>query len=248
MEDFFPRMEPARWCFICILTIFSSAAAQDSLAQYHPLSKGNLWIYQGTTQPNRTWYAYREIVGDSIIDGRNYRIASETYSASSSAGISVERYDTSTGCYCTRSGSEDILEDSTFAFTHNTCFGGSYDCKVFECLDTGIVLQTLTTTRQLGEGKLIKEDAMSWSVLVRLGLVFQTDIDLFSQLPIQTLQLVYARINGKEYGSVPVSVSTRDKRIPASFVLSQNYPNPFNPSTVISYQLPSQRFRYLENL
>jgi hypothetical protein len=102
------------------------------------------------------------------------------------------------------------------------------------------VLNTLTTTRQLGEGKLIKEDAWSWSYSYGLGLIFQTDIDLIGLLPIQTWELVYAKIDGKEYGSVPVSVSTRDKADPKSFVLSQNYPNPFNPATVFSFDLPSR--------
>jgi len=228
-------------CLLSILTIISSAVAQDSLARYHPLSKGNIWIYHVTALPSQTWYQYREIEGDSTIDGKSYRIVNETYSMNTSAGISIERYDTSTGCYYTWSGSTDILEDSTFTFTPNSSFGGSYDCKVFANLDTGLVLQTLTTTRQLGEGNLIKEDVMSWSYSYGLGLTFQTDIDLLSLLPIQTLQLVYAKIDGKEYGSIPVSVSTKDKETPASFVLSQNYPNPFNPTTTISFDLPSRQ-------
>lgn len=233
-------MKPIRWCLIFALTIISSAAAQDSLAKYHPLSKGNIWIYHVTALPSRTWYVHREIVGDSIIDGKIYRIVTETNSIDSVARITVTRFDTSTGCYYTRAGSSDILEDSTFTFTPKSSFGGSYNCKLFNRLDTGIVLQTLTTTRQIGEGNLIKEDAMSWSYSFGLGLVFQTDVDLIGLLPISTLQLVYAKIDGKEYGSVPVSVGSRDQRVPASFVLSQNYPNPFNPITTISFDLPSR--------
>lgn len=214
--------------------------AQDSLAQYHPLNKGNIWIYHVTALPSRTSYMHREIVGDSIIDGKSYRIVSETNSIDSSARITVARFDVPTGCYYTRAGSVDILEDSTFTFTPNSSFGGSYDCKVFTSLDTGLVLQTLTTTRQIGEGNLIKENAMSWSYSYGLGLVFQTDVDLVGLLPIWTLQLVYAKIDGKEYGSIPVSVSSRDKIVSASFTLSQNYPNPFNPITTISFELPSR--------
>lgn len=225
---------------ICTLTILSSAAAQDSLAQYHPLSKGNVWIYRGFSPPSRTSYMHREIVGDTIIGGKSYRIVTETNSIDSIVGIGASRFDSSTGCYYIRAGSADILEDSTFTSTPNSSFGGSYDCKVFKSLDTGIVLQTLTTTRQLSEGKLIKEDQMSWSYSYGLGLVFQTDVNLATLLPNWTMQLVYAKIDGKEYGSVPVSVSTRDKRIPTTFALSQNYPNPFNPTTTVSFDLPSR--------
>ncbi len=227
-------------CLIFALTIISSAAAQDTLAKYHPLSKGNIWIYYVSAPPSRTWYRHREIVGDSIIGGKSYRIVSETNSLDSLARISVARFDTSTGCSYTQAGSADILEDSTFTVTPYSSFGGSYDCKVFISLDTGFVLQTLTTTRQIGEGKLIKEDEFFWSYSYGLGLVFQTHIQLATFWPIERLELVYAKINGKEYGSIPVSVSTKDKRVPTSFVLSQNYPNPFNPITTISFELPSR--------
>ncbi len=38
--------------------------------------------------------------------------------------------------------------------------------------------------------------------------------------------------------NIPTSVSPREN-IPEEFILNQNYPNPFNPTTVISYQLPT---------
>jgi hypothetical protein len=50
--------------------------------------------------------------------------------------------------------------------------------------------------------------------------------------------LLYARINGKEYGtslSVPGAVMEVQ-----AFELYQNYPNPFNPSTTIRYGLPNR--------
>ena len=240
MKHFLPDMKPIRLYLILVLTIVTSAVAQDSLAQYHPLSKGNIWIYQAFGPPNRTWYVHREIVGDSIIGGKRYRIITESNSLDLSVGSSFARFDTSTGCYFTRTISADILEDSTFTFTPNSSFGGSYDCKVFKRLDTGLVLKTLTTTRQIGEGKLVKEDEFSWSYSYGIGLIFQTDVSLTTLMPISTMQLVYAKIDGKEYGSIPVSVNIRGKRVPETFALSQNYPNPFNPATTISFDLPSR--------
>jgi Secretion system C-terminal sorting domain len=51
------------------------------------------------------------------------------------------------------------------------------------------------------------------------------------------VSLVYAKIDGKEYGKILTDVKALPV-VPKMFALSQNYPNPFNPSTVISYQLP----------
>jgi hypothetical protein len=52
--------------------------------------------------------------------------------------------------------------------------------------------------------------------------------------------LLYARINGKEYGTY---VSVPDKvALPRAFQLNQNYPNPFNPSTTIRYGLPGRSY------
>ncbi len=43
------------------------------------------------------------------------------------------------------------------------------------------------------------------------------------------------------YSFNAIFVSVDDaKELPAKYMLSQNYPNPFNPSTMISYQLPTQ--------
>ena len=47
--------------------------------------------------------------------------------------------------------------------------------------------------------------------------------------------LVYAKINGVEYGIL--AVDDKENMV-SNYKLFQNYPNPFNPSTVISFQLP----------
>jgi hypothetical protein len=52
-------------------------------------------------------------------------------------------------------------------------------------------------------------------------------------------QLIYAKIDGKEYGTLLAVVPTAPV-LPARCELLQNYPNPFNPSTTISYALPSR--------
>jgi len=41
---------------------------------------------------------------------------------------------------------------------------------------------------------------------------------------------------------VLTKVKAQSPTVPSEFVLEQNYPNPFNPSTIISYQLPTNSF------
>lgn len=52
--------------------------------------------------------------------------------------------------------------------------------------------------------------------------------------------LVYARINGIEYGT-PAGV-LENQQYPAEYRLSQNYPNPFNPSTTITFMVSRSGF------
>jgi hypothetical protein len=52
-------------------------------------------------------------------------------------------------------------------------------------------------------------------------------------------ELVYAKINGVEYGTEPLSVNDEHSILPANIALYQNYPNPFNPSTTISFDVPA---------
>ena len=53
--------------------------------------------------------------------------------------------------------------------------------------------------------------------------------------------LVYAKVNGVEYGTYPselTSVEIIKEHPPTDFALFQNHPNPFNNTTVINFNLP----------
>ncbi len=61
--------------------------------------------------------------------------------------------------------------------------------------------------------------------------------DAYVIILIDTASIIYAKINGIEYGQF-VSVNDEQSGHPDKFYLSQNYPNPFNPNTKISWQSP----------
>jgi len=68
----------------------------------------------------------------------------------------------------------------------------------------------------------------------------------FSVSNYSSIYLVSDSLNGTDYldststiVNGPTAVTLRESKPPAAFLLNQNYPNPFNPSTVISYQLPT---------
>jgi Secretion system C-terminal sorting domain len=228
--------------FMLAYVVPMSALAQDSLAQYHPLQNGNTWIYHEITGDN-SFYITKVVVGDSVIAGDDFQILRQTNSRDSSVWLTVARYDTSTSCYYVGGPGDDQLEDSTTTFTPGATFGKKpfnttfLPNRVFEWIDTGIVLQMMTTTRHIAETVYAQEQETQWAYARGFGLVFQIETTEPGSMIQYSLSLVYAKIDGIEYGSIPLSVRDHAKDAPGVFQLYQNYPNPFNPTTIISYQL-----------
>jgi hypothetical protein len=57
----------------------------------------------------------------------------------------------------------------------------------------------------------------------------------------KTFTLVYANVNGTEFGELVTSIKDSPNII-NDFELYQNYPNPFNPGTKIKYSVPGEGF------
>ncbi|HLP81397.1 MAG TPA: T9SS type A sorting domain-containing protein [Nitrosomonas sp.] len=229
--------------FILAIIVNSSAWAQDSLANYHPLGKGNVWIYHITYLSGDNYYQRLEVIGDSTIDGKTYKIVAGTSMDGTIRRLSsVERYDDTTGCYFIRSNNTDVLQDSTFSSISHPNTMGMDDNRILKRLVTRSVFGIQLATREITEGIGVKEDQRSWIYAYGLGLIFADDVQLVTFISPWVQKLVYAKIDGMEYGNIPLHVDDRLHEVPASIVLSQNYPNPFNPSTTISFNLPSKMF------
>lgn len=223
---------------IGILLLRTAAFGQrtiDSLAQYHPLQNGNKWVYRTIRPPISgfqtadTFFVTREIVKDTLINGLRFRIVIETGGFFS--GRYAERFDSVTGNFY--SGSK--LYDSTMLNSRNTYF--DVFKMIYEGSQSNIILGIPITERHLRANSVGAQQA--WIYGFGIGLVSYRFSDILPDRA-EYKTLVYAKIGGKEYGSI-LSVEQK-KEIPHQYHLDQNFPNPFNPSTTISFSLPSRSF------
>jgi hypothetical protein len=220
----------------------------DSLSQYHPLQTGNKWIYKVTSYnfpstPSIS-YAVREVAGDTVIGNLQYKkiIGGDGVTAS------VERFDDITGNYMHHTGFRSIVEDSTAAHIMNTSFG-IHASRKLNSVYSDSVLGASTLHREIVAANSVAENEMGWVYAYGLGRVKHYIKELSpSPYGIMDEDLVYAKINGIEYGTEPLGVDNESQWAPVEFSLYQNYPNPFNPATVIEFAVPAAASRDIVTL
>jgi len=215
---------------LCALGLTNLAPAQtlDSALAYFPMSIGNLWEYSLYMYGAGTFEGYYtfSVVGDTLMPngivyrkcngGIDYLLIPPVYLRIDSATANVWLYNPSRGT--------ETLWDSLRARPGDRGEWGSVRFSV----DNVLGVATPTRTRYVGY-QLLYEMAYD------IGPMYSNFTDL-DEYPIIS-RLVYAKINGKEYGTF-LSLPPMVPNSPAEISLSQNYPNPFNPSTTIQYALP----------
>ncbi|MHB1050166.1 MAG: T9SS type A sorting domain-containing protein [Bacteroidota bacterium] len=219
----------------------------DSLTQYHPLQTGNKWIYRTTTyapsSPPTISYRYREVTGDTIIGSIQYKRVAENIT-----GRSAERFDYITGNFITHGVSGPVIEDSTAANIIDSNFG-EYGGRKLVAVFTDSIFGTARLHREIRMDNHVAEYEQGWIYAHGLGRVkhYIKELDP-SPYGIFDEDLVYAKINGIEYGTEPLGVDNESQWAPVEFSLYQNYPNPFNPSTVIEFAVPAATSRDIVTL
>jgi Secretion system C-terminal sorting domain len=134
----------------------------------------------------------------------------------------------------------DVLLDSLHAEVGDSYVSEGWintECKE---VDTSIVFGTPTIVKHFHANYIPGAEISLAYGLGRFELLNYRDNSCYPVLDYLYTDLVYAKINGKEYGTY-TSVVERSKSFPFKYELGQNYPNPFNPTTKIKYSIPSTR-------
>ena len=228
-----------RYAAIAALVVFFSivsvhAQTLDSALAFFPTSIGDMWeyaIYSGYIGPpgQLVGHWFSEFKGDTVVsDGKAYRIlrsGPDQNNLTYSAYYRVDSTIANVYSYSAGRVQESLWDSLRDGLGDRNQWG-----IVFDVVNE-VILGTSTVTKVSGW------PYHKYSLSYGFGNTRE-----YTENPDESTslyELVYAKINGKEYGTILAVVPT-GPTIPTEFELRQNYPNPFNPSTTIQYGLPQR--------
>ena len=191
-----------------------------------------------------TSYGYKssEVLRDTIISADNfYYIVNVAFSGKPFSGDSIKllRYDTLMNSiieydYNITSGESVFLRLDALK---NECWNYFFTEVCCNLVDTSMVFGQIKTRKGFSTYSGPTPPFWVYILMKDIGPTSIFDDQSWGFTVFTQYDLVYARINGVEYGQV-VSIDEDKLKLPTSFYLYQNYPNPFNPTTTISWQSP----------
>jgi len=229
--------------------IYSQNDSLKELLNYYPLQTGNYWEYQSYWQqipfpPSDSSSQSIEVIGDTLLEnGHTYKILLiKDLTPYHYQSCRLERIDSMTGCIYRYTNdtttNHEYLTDSLFAEIDGTYYSSrerttSSGHYLTRCVGIKIdsVFGIPTKLKTFQDHSFIP--GISYTFAKGFGFLFS----LGCEFGCGYTYLVYAKIDGKEYGKKTTSINSDKNFSPNFFILNQNYPNPFNPSTVISFQL-----------
>lgn len=241
-----------KFIFIIILfplCIYSQTDSLKDLLNFYPLQIGNYWEYRIINEqmpyPSDSVAYSIEVKGDTTLDNNlSYKIlAYQDIYPNHYKYYEYVRIDSVTGSvfryYKDSSLANDEYKmDSLFAQPGDTinCSGSFQPSGNYKTICRSIEIDTvfgLTT-----EVKTFFDYSNIPGGEYQLAKGFGDYGGSSCELSCSYGSLVYAKINGIEYGNKIITGMKEDKDLPSKFTLLQNYPNPFNPSTNIIFEIP----------
>ncbi|MCK9282082.1 MAG: T9SS type A sorting domain-containing protein [Melioribacteraceae bacterium] len=234
--------------FLQILFLFSSLAAQtDTLKEalkFYPLHIGDYWQYNvnkhsdGPYKPDTSWVGYKEVIGDTVMDNNKKYFIIKNNKIPFLYGYNIEtrflRVDSSTALvyeYINSIKSEikidSLLSQKGDVYLGRICASDTIKDYFGHQVSTKLIKQNLISSTSYS----------GWELAKGFGEVMRYYDDIFVYSILTQGDLIYAIINGIEYG-IKNDIQ-KSEVLPNEIILNQNYPNPFNPSTTISYSIPS---------
>jgi len=237
-------------CLISVLSIRGQSDSNYSDLNYYPLQTGNYFEYVG-----RLWelpyyddstYSSISILGDTLLEnGIIYKsLLSKDIVKDSIRYKYFERIDSLDGSVYRYELNDQFLNheykiDSIFAQIGDTikCSrANSGDQENYQTIvlniETDTVLGKLTEIKTFWDFSFIP----GYSYDLAKGFGFYQAYNC--EFSCGSSRLVYAIIDGLEYGDKITSIEHQGNSSPKSLKIYQNYPNPFNPSTKIVIEIP----------
>ncbi len=234
---------------VWVNVLSNAAAAADIL---FPLDKGDFWQYRAMIKnENDTAYSVeygtRMVLGDTTCsNGRTYAVVSDSNLGPGGYGAVQEgliRIDSATGCVYQFSGGGEEIIDSLEMEKGDQLITYPRPPYPLTCIsvDTELVFGQMRTVKKFSvDYTVLDPSEFEYDYAAGVGMIEMSSLGGPSGSASATDSLVFARINGIEYGNL-VNVQTTPVS-PSTFELSQNYPNPFNPTTDIEYRIAGAGF------
>jgi len=223
-----------------ILLVGATYAQTDSVLSYMPLAIGNQWQYKvhqivyGPPHTDTTiYYSFFVVERDTIMsNGYQYQVIKSSDSTTRYIHI-----DSVTACvYEYENDSSRGLKTDNLRCSEGDLFGRGSQCNF---IDTATVLNYQTWI--MGISWIAPDITLSHILVMDIGKTYQYRYESFGWGIEWISNLIYAKINGVEFGEMVNSIREIENEL-TGFNLHQNYPNPFNPITKINYDIPQRDF------
>ena len=217
-----------------LLPVEIAYSQADTVLSYLPLAIGNQWQYRvhEVIPPyiDSTYYSLFTVEGDTIMpNGYQYQVISSSHSSTRYVHI-----DSTTACVYEYDfdSSRGFMTDS-LRCSEGDLFGRDIYCQL---IDTATVLNYQTWIMSID--RTIPDFTETHTLAIDIGMTYQYIYTSGGWGTTETSSLVYAKINGYEFGELVTSLNEITNEL-LKYKLHQNYPNPFNPSTTIKFTILS---------